>query len=227
MRKDKNKAIKLRKQGKSYRDIKRELDVPLSTLSEWFSGQDWSESVAKKLIKKNRRESIVRIKKLNKIRGDNLLKVYGEAENEARQDWKELRYHPLFIAGIMLYWGEGDKVSKNGFRIANSDPQLVHLFVKFLRDACGIDESRIKASLLLYPDHKEQKVKSFWQKNAGLSNIVFTKSHNVLGRSGKKRTTEYGVCTVSVSSSYLKKKMLIWLTEFPEEMLKDSYYKRV
>src|SRR3989339_890884 len=114
MRKDKENAVKLRKFGKSYNEIKAELGIPKSTLSAWFRDQKWSNEIAQKLLERLKSKSIIRLQQLGRIRGDNLKRLYEEAESEAIEDFDALKFHPLFIAGIVIYWGEGDKVSKNG-----------------------------------------------------------------------------------------------------------------
>ncbi len=113
MRIDKENAFVLRKQGKSYKEIKAELGVPKSTLSDWFNGQGWSKDLSSKLFEKAKQAHTVRLQELNKIRGENLKKVYEEAIKEALEEFELLKYHPLFIAGLMIYWGEGNKVSKS------------------------------------------------------------------------------------------------------------------
>lgn len=40
----------------------------------------------------------------------------------------------------------------------------------------------------------------------------------------KTKRLHYGVCTVVVSSRYLKEKMLVWLSLFPETLIKREYY---
>ena len=51
MRDDKHIAIKLRKQEKSYSKISKELSVPKSTLSAWFSDINWSKSIKSNLTR--------------------------------------------------------------------------------------------------------------------------------------------------------------------------------
>ena len=67
---------------------------------------------------------------------------------EAIEDCIKLQYQPSFIAGVMLYWGEGDKVSRT-FRISNSDPLLIKIFVEFIEKICRIPKEKIRASILL------------------------------------------------------------------------------
>jgi len=49
MRKDKEKAILLRKQGKSYKQIREELGIATSTLAGWFKNEPWSQEIKKRL----------------------------------------------------------------------------------------------------------------------------------------------------------------------------------
>jgi len=224
MRKDKEKIIKLRKSGKSYQEIFKITGVPKSTLSTWLSGQDWSKEVALKNIKIATETNKVRICNLNKLRGKKLDMAYFRAKEEALDDLNNLKYHPLFIAGVMIYWGEGDKASKNGFRIANSDPVMIRLFVDFLIKICNVPKNRIRASLLIYPDHNASEIEELWLNRAKLHDIKFTRTHKVLGRKNGKRKGN-GVCTISFSNTYLKKKMKVWIDRLPEVMMNDLYYK--
>jgi hypothetical protein len=219
MRNDKEHAIKLRKSGKSYREIKHELGIPLATLSDWFTEESWSKKIHKELNTKNLEVSKQRIIRLDKIRGKHLKKLYEEARLEARQDFDKLKYSPLFVAGVMIYWGEGDKASKNGFRISNADPLLIKVFLSFLRKICGAEEERIRAGILLYPDLDKEICEHYWSKQLGLNRDNFTKSIVVQGRHKTKRV-KYGICTLNFSSRFLKEKMLVWISLFGKHLVK-------
>ncbi len=222
MRKEKDKAVELRKTGKSYNEIKKELGVPISTLSDWFCSQKWSNEISLNLRKKAQIGHILRIEKLNKIRGDNLHKLYAEAEKEAVEDYKKLRYHPLFIAGLMIYWGEGNKASRNRCGIANTEPQMIKVFINFLRNVCGISSEKIKAWILLYPDLNEKICKDYWIQNTGLKYSDFNKSIVIQGRHKTKRLS-YGVCNLGANSAYLKRKILVWINLLAQDLSSENY----
>lgn len=217
MRKDKNDAFKLRKSGKSYKQIKNELGIPLATLSDWFKNEKWSEKIYKKLNKKNILSGKLRMIKLDAIRGERLKRVYEEARRDAEVEFQALKHHPLFVSGVMIYWGEGDKASKNGFRISNADPAIVKIFLNFLRKVCSAEEQRIRAGLLIYPDLDALQCLTYWSKALGLSKSNFTKSIVIQGRH-KTRRVQYGICTLTFSSRFLKEKMLIWISLFGKEL---------
>ena len=70
-------AIKLRRQGKSYSKISKELGVPKSTLSDWFSDIDWSKSIKADLTKKANYIARKRLRAYNKKQ-----KIFWEAWRE-------------------------------------------------------------------------------------------------------------------------------------------------
>lgn len=226
MRKDKEIAIELRKSGKSYRQIRDELQIPLATLSDWFGKVDWSGAIRIRLTDAANAKSTVRIRELDRIRGEHLARLYGEARDEAREDLRVLKYHPLFIAGLMLYWGEGDKTTKNQVRLANSDPELIRLYVAFLEKACRIPTSKIRLQIIIYPDIDEASNKRFWSFASGVPIEQFTKSTLIKGRHKTKRL-KYGVCNVVVSSTYFKVKVLEWLKHLPGELMEKGYYESI
>ena len=63
---NKERVTKLRKRGKSYKIISKELGVPKSTLSKWFSQEKWSQKISNDLAKKANYLARERILKINK-----------------------------------------------------------------------------------------------------------------------------------------------------------------
>jgi len=49
----------------------------------------------------------------------------------------------LKTTGIMLYWGEGAKTG-SAVKFANSNPDMIKVFLLFLRKICGVDEMNTK-----------------------------------------------------------------------------------
>ena len=223
MRIDKEKAVELRKQGLSYRQIRARLRIPLSTLSDWFSNIDWSGDIAKRLAKEVQAIHSVRMTDLNKVRGAHLKRAYEAARQEAAEDLQVLKYNPLFIAGVMLYWGEGGKNPKDGVKFVNTDAQMITFYVDFLVRVCRIPMDRIKGHILIYPDLQENICRSYWSKVSGIPVGNFTKSTLIQGRHQVRRLN-WGICTVTVSSYYFKQKMLEWIRLLPQELMNKAYY---
>lgn len=209
-----------------YNEIHSALKIPKATLSDWFSKISWSEEMTKKLAAKVQIQHTVRLVELDKIRGQHLARAYEEARIEARDDLKLLKYNPLFIAGLMLYWGEGDKATKAQVRLANTDPELIKLFVFFLRKVCNIPTEKIGVHILTYPDIEDKSNRQYWSNISGIALENFLKSVHIQGRHKTKRLG-HGVCSVYVSSTYFKVKMLEWLKLLPEELMNLRYYENI
>lgn len=211
MRKNKEKAFELRHQNKSYKMISRELDIPLSTLAGWFKNEPWSQEIRNMLGQK---ESLAFPAKLRRIVEANKKRWSDWHElcrQEAINEFPKLRDNPLFLAGLMLYWGEGEKIQKSSHvKLTNSDPEMIKLFYQFLLNTLTIPKKKISAWLLLYPDLVDSVHKNFWSKTTGIPPEKFNKSIYIQGKRPKKRLS-YGVCTIQVNSRALKERILKWL----------------
>lgn len=223
MRKDKEKAFELRRQNKSYKQISRELYIPLSTVAGWLKNELWSQDIRDKL---GREASLAFPEKLrlivaaNKKRWADLHESYRQ---EAIKEFVNLKDDPLFLAGIMLYWGEGEKTHvSHRVRLANSDPEIIRIFYLFLIKVLKIPHDKIAAWLLLYPDLIDSVQKNFWSKATGIPIKQFKKSIYIQGRHPKKRLS-YGVCTVIVGSRALKERMLKWLELYQDYLRSHAF----
>lgn len=120
----------------------------------------------------------------------------------------------LKTAGIMLYWGEGAK-TENVVKFVNSDPEMIRIFLKFLREVCGVSEERLKALIHMYPDHDENKIKSFWINLTKISEQNFYKSYIHEGKKGTyKNKSKWGTITINYPDKLLFELLLRWINEY-------------
>lgn len=218
MRKDKVKAYELRRQEKSYSEISKILKIPKSTLATWFKNQDWSRDIRNKL---GSTESLAYPKKLAliiKATKDRWSKIHQNYRNQAVQEFDQLKQYPLFIAGVMLYWGEGDKGKGPTVKFANSDPRMMKIFYQFLIKILAVPSEKIHAYLLLYPDLKDEMQKTFWHRATGIPTSQFWNSIYITGKHPTHRLS-YGVCYIHVGSRQLKERLLTWINLFEKEFV--------
>lgn len=205
------KAVALRMQGKSYKKIVRITKIPKSTLFEWFHQEDWSQKIKTRLNSLNGKRGAVALNQYRIAAKHTLEKAKQVARKEARDQYSKLQKNPLFVAGIMLYWGEGDKSIKYGqVRLSNCDENLLKVFLGFLRTTCKVPEEKIKAWVLLYPDLDSKVCLTFWRKKLRMSGSQFIKPTVIQGRHPTKRLSN-GVCTVYTSHPFLKVRILEWI----------------
>ena len=218
MRKEKNQAIVLRRQGKSYNEIAQKLSVPKSTLHYWFRDKTWSVKVKRHLTEAARQESKKRMKILGNLGKQKRAALYLECRKRAEKEFKQFKKETLFLSGLCLYWGEGDSKLENGrIRIANSDPLMLRLFYLFLGQYLPELLPKAKIYLVLYKDLEENACQKHWSVQVGVPLDKFIKSSYIIGRSPTKRLA-YGIGTLLVSSRAYKEIIHTWIALFKKEV---------
>lgn len=99
--------------------------------------------------------------------------------------------------------------------LANSDPQLVSLFIKFLRVVCGVATTDIKAEIRIFKHMDGLKVLKFWQGQTGLPKQNFGKiyygiSISSLGKRPYNRLP-FGTISIRVNNTNLFHKIMGWI----------------
>lgn len=223
MNKNKEKAIELRRQGLSYKKIRDELRIPLSTLASWLKHEPWSQEIKARLsaeVSWSNPKVLTLLAEANHERWRN---KHEEYRLSAVNEFKKHKDNPLFLAGMMLYWGEGEKQSKSSqVRLTNSEPEMLRTFYLFLTRVLSISPDKISACLLLYPDLIDSVQKNFWSKTTGIPSERFGRSTYIKSRHSAKRLS-YGVCTVRVNSRALKERMLKWLELYQNYFRAESF----
>lgn len=217
MRDDKHIAIKLRKKGKSYKEIEKELGIARSTLSDWFAGLGWSKTIKNDLIRKANYINHSRFRKIVKQRSEMWERWREQARQEARDAFPRIKNDPLFIAGIMLYWGEGDSKLENcHVTLINTDKNMIRLFVLFLKKFCSVSGERLRGQMILYNDLNEKPCALFWSTASHIPIEQFHKTQFIKGRHPTKRLT-YGIFQVRLGSRQVKEKIAVWIDQFQNE----------
>lgn len=214
-------ATYYRERGFSYSEIAKLCKVSKGTVSNWFANKKFSKAVKKDNQTKAVRENIKRLGLINKARETERTHRYKEAIKSAELEYKHYKNDPLFIAGVMLYVSGGDNQDKTKIRFANSSADLHCILHNFLKNYLGVEQSRLKFWLLLYPDLDETTCKRYWQKRMKLSPAQFYKTQVVPGRS-LKRTLQYGVGNTIISDTLAKYKLNRWIELAQKELSKKK-----
>ncbi|MBI4134876.1 MAG: hypothetical protein HY471_02095 [Candidatus Sungbacteria bacterium] len=224
MRTDKVQALKYRLSGKSYNEITNLVGVPKGTLSDWFSKLELSDQ-ARTRIKKRVYEGALRgLIKRNKHQTHLAIQRMREGRVQGESEIGSLGIENIKLIGIALYWAEGYKraLVKNGrtlthhpVSLTNSDPNLVAMFLRFLREVCLVSDEKIKADIRIYEHINTQAVVNFWQKVTGLPHRNFGKVYYGISKSSldKRPFTRlpYGTILIRVNSTALFHKIMGWI----------------
>jgi hypothetical protein len=157
------KARKLRRSGSSLKEIAEELEVAKSSVSIWCRDIELTKQQISRLEEKQSKASYAgRLKGAKKQQEMRLEKIRSYEEN-GRNDINELNQRDFFLAGVALYWGEGNKKG-NRVGFSNSDPNVVKFMVKWFEDILGVDRKRFRLQLGVNQIYrrKEKEMLKYW-----------------------------------------------------------------
>lgn len=84
----------------------------------------------------------------------------------------------LEVAGAMLHWAEGYKtIQASGVDFANSDIEMVFIFMKFLRSRYILNEKRLRPMLYCYANQDPIVLTKFWSSTLNIPAKQFTKPY--------------------------------------------------
>ncbi len=122
----------------------------------------------------------------------------------------------LKIAGIMLYWAEGAK-HRYTVDFANSDSQMIKIFLRFLREICGIAESRLRIYLYAFSDQNIDELKKYWSRITQVPIAQFTKPYvRNVNPTLKDRRMPYGLIHIRYNDKKLLDCIMSWLRKYIE-----------
>ena len=140
----------------------------------------------------------------------------------ARAEIGAVTRRELWLMGTMLYWAEGSKEKEYrvgvGVRFTNSDPNMIRLFLRWLRDIARISREDIQFEIYIHQDRTSQllDVRTYWSDVTGYAlkdfQAVYFKKH--VGKTMRRNVGRayYGVVRVKVkASSRLNRTIAGWI----------------
>ena len=202
----KQKAIDLRKTGKTYGEIRKIIGKPISksTLSCWFQGLIIPAAVLKRMnrritkkIKKAREKALI----VNRVKREEYILQVRSRVNHLPPKLKDKDVAKIALA--MLYFGEGSRIKRGSLMFGNSDPLLIGLFLNLLRYCYNIDESKFRCTLQGRADQNIKQLERFWFKTTKIPLLQFYKARidpRTIGQSSKNPDYK-GVCRIDYFSA--------------------------
>ncbi|MBI2674237.1 MAG: hypothetical protein HYX22_00665 [Candidatus Yanofskybacteria bacterium] len=164
-----NIAIEMRKRGSSYFEIGNRIHIPKSTLSYWLKNIKLTPEQTQKL--NDKRTEIAKANALKKI--SKTSRMIEEIRNSSSQDVKEISKKELWLMGVVLYWKNGNKSNlKKGVHFSSSNPDMIKLFLKWLREIGGIQDEEIKFEIFAPKKFFTEDI-SKWSKVTGFPKHYF------------------------------------------------------
>ena len=218
-------ARELRRAGWSYSMITEELGVNQSTLSGWLRDVEIEDhsiiegrtlaARRKTALVKNRRHHL-RVQQVNETAKQEIANLFTDG----------LTQRELFLAGLMLYWGEGGK-TRNIVSLTNSDPQVIQVYLRWLRECLSITDDCLRANIHCYPDTDIEAAQQFWSEVTKIPLDQFyktqidTRTEKSVSKQGK---LIYGTIHISVTgqgTSDLHRTILSWIEGLHKQLLSE------
>lgn len=212
------KVLQLRtKENLSYSGIRKRVAVSKSTLSRWLKEFPLSKKRINELKRNGWKKAEVKIEKFRaSMRRKRNLKDR-EVYEKYRKRFDNLPKEAFFIAGLMLYLGEGSKSDYYNTSLANTDPKIIKFFIRWLNDFLEIPKEKIKAALHLYENMDIEKEKSFWERELGLREDQFYKPWITKLKKSSfsyKESFRHGTCSISVLGAEKKREVMMAIRAF-------------
>ena len=215
-------ALKMRRDGRSIRDITQVLSVSKSSVSLWCRDIQLTQKQRSKLFKNQIKEGLRGRLIGAEINRNKRLENIVEQETIARNIINNLTSRDILMLGIALYWGEGTKnQSTSTTAITNSDPETV-LFARNWFEQLGVGRDMFRPYIFISETHKTRKriILHFWSRYLDIPKNQFAKIVFLKGRPKKiyeNHNSYYGVLALRVRRSKTLKYRILGLIKVCKE----------
>jgi hypothetical protein len=174
----KKKAIELRKQGLSYKDILKVVAVSSGTISLWLRDVELTATQKERLSNRSRSQGL----------GKNGNQKKWEKKREMlKSEYKPPFDNPKFMLGLGLYLGEGAKYNNSLTSVANCDWVLLKIFTEWLKEFFFEDFERFSVYIHHYFPEKDKEIRIYWSNALEIPLADFTKSGFHISKSSQHK----------------------------------------
>ncbi len=204
-------ARALRRKGHSYAEISQVLGVSKSSISLWCRDVPIAAHHVRRLRKMALAGAIKGRKKWADMRRVTKKEFLERVALETKKDIGLLTKRDRFIAGLMLYAGEGDR-SQERIGMSNTNPQIMRFMLDWWQEFLNLDRPVFYAHLYLHVGRSEKRAKEFWAKALRVEKDQITYVYRPVSRSShKKNVHEFGVCSVRTYNKALHRRLMGWV----------------
>lgn len=169
------KAVLMRREGRSYREIREVLGVSKSTLSLWLRAVPLTDQQRAALAARTPAAASRRAEAIRETGTRRRLQV----QASAREQVQELSESELFVAGVVAYWAEGTKNKpwRTGAQVAfqNSDAGMIRLFLQWLV-LLGVAPDRLGFRVRIHESADVAGAVQFWADVVGVPATAFDRT---------------------------------------------------
>lgn len=218
---EKEKARILRKKGYSINQIMKETGFSKASISLWVRDII--------LTKKQRKGLSERGRSLESIYRRRMSRLFNEQRkrkiiiDEAKKDFNNISIRELKLIGIILYLGEGTKTQKGTVAVTNSDPDVIKIMLRFLREVCEVPENKLRGHIHTFTSANIEKTERYWSNLTGIPRKQFYKTYAKpsIASLQKRKTLPFGTFDLSVNNIKLFLTIMGWIEKVKELTIND------
>ena len=206
----KQKAIALRRKGKSIRDIEIKLGVARSTLSGWLRHVELSEEQKQKLEQRWRQALVSARKGALVWHNGEKAKRVEMVEKSAQEFLTNVAKDNsiLEVALAFLYLGEGAK-TQSRTSLGSSDIRIARFFVESIMLLYEVPKDKIHCNLHLRADQNSDEMIEYWSSMLHLPRTSFGKSSFDIRTRGRATYSTYkGVCLITCGRVDIQRRLM-------------------
>lgn len=138
--------------------------------------------------------------------------------NKAKNDLQTISRRELWLLGTALYWGEGGKTKKSIVRLANSDPAVIRMTMRFFREIISVPEEKFRCHVHTFSHLNVKKCERYWSQitKVPLGRFYKTYSKPSVASQGKKDSLPYGTVQIYVCDTKLYLTLMGWIERLKE-----------
>ena len=216
---ERNHARSLRKAGKSINEIIAETGYSKGSVSVWVRDIVLTKKQKERLSENGRSMESVERRRLSRMTNqENKTKIIMDV---AKKDFSAISLRDLKIIGVMLYLGEGGKTKRGMVRLANSDPAITQMCMRFFREVCSVPEEKFYGHIHTFDNADIEKTEAYWSRITRIPRKQFYKTYVKQSKAslGKRKTLPYGTCDVGINDVQLYLKIMAWIEKIKELVL--------
>lgn len=195
------KAKEMRRQGISMVKIAKELNVSKSSIYRWCQNIQLNDK-QKRRLEENKLKAMQKArKKAMKRKSEIKQKRIKKMNKKGQERVGNLSKRDKYIAGLMLYSGEGAKTDGK-VEIANTNPEIINFMLKWFNKFFNKKPSDFRAELYIHDNLNIQKAIDFWQKYTKIPIENFLDPYIVKNKENRthKNNHKYGVLKIGFCS---------------------------
>jgi hypothetical protein len=217
--KEREHARILRSQGKSMNQIIQETGYSKASVSFWTRDIVLTQEQRSKISQRGR--SMESIERRRASRNLNMSKKRQVIIDLAKEDFSDLTPRELKLIGAMLYWGEGGKTGNWSVRLANSDPLIIKVMMRFFLEICRVPAEKFRAHIHTFEGASITKAEKYWSEVSGIPTKQFYKTYAKPNKASlqKRKTLPYGTLDVYIHDTKLFLTIKGWIEQIGEIIL--------